>query len=91
MTDTQIIYVGSPGGPVEVVAPAGWEYDKTGALVWSRLLNLASERMLPQKRKRDEYVIDGQIEILSIILANSIGMAAFYWTQRAKEISRDKE
>jgi hypothetical protein len=86
-TDFQIIHADSPMGPRPMPAPAG-TYDKTATFAWSRLLHIAGERQKPAKRKRDEFVQDGQIEVLGNILANSMGMAAFYWTQEAKRLSK---
>jgi hypothetical protein len=48
---------------------------------------LASESAKPQKRQRDKFVLDGQIEILGIVIANSLGMASFYWVSEAKRLS----
>jgi hypothetical protein len=83
----EVILVDSPMGLRPLYAPAGWTYDKTARHLWSRLHHVADLRSEPQKTKRAEAVLDGQIEVLSIVIANSIGMAAWHWMMEAKRIA----
>lgn len=80
----QVILVDSPMGPRPLHAPAGWTFDKTAKHLWSRFHFVVSERAKPQKRKRDEFVLDGQIEVMAIVLANSLGMTSWYWIEKAR-------
>jgi hypothetical protein len=82
----QVILVDSPMGLRPLYAPAGWTYDKTARHLWSRLHHVADLRREKQKTKRAEAVLDGQIEILSIVIANSIGVASWHWMMEARRI-----
>jgi hypothetical protein len=85
--NAQFITVDTPGGPQPLLAPDGWEFDRTAKKCWSRLLYVAGESLKPQKRVRDKHVLDGQVEVLAIVLANSLGMASFFWQQEAKRLT----
>lgn len=80
----QVVLVDSPMGPRPLHAPSGWTFDKTAKHLWSRFHFVVSERAKPQKRRRDEFVLDGQIEVMAIVLANSLGMAWWYWIEQAR-------
>jgi hypothetical protein len=86
MAETQALTLETIAGPKKIKAPGRWQFDKTAIIVWSRLLQYTRERLKPQKRKRDEHELDAQIHALSIVLANSLGMAPPYWELAAKEL-----
>jgi len=86
--DVQVILVESPMGPRPLHAPARWIFDRTARHLWSRLHFAVSERAKPQKRKRDEHVLDGQIEVMAIVLGNSLGMSGWYWQDKARACTR---
>lgn len=79
----QTLTIDSPFGPREILAPAGWDFNSTDARVWSKLLDLTRNTQF--KTKRDEAVNNAQIEVLANVLANCLGMAAFYWVKVARE------
>lgn len=85
--ETQKVTLQTLSGPHKIVAPGGWKFNTTDIIVWARLMTLTRERRNKLKRVRDGYVLDGQIEILSIILANSLGMASYYWRKCASELA----
>lgn len=88
--DMQTLTLDTIVGPKPVLAPGGWEFDKTATIAWAKLLELVREQRKPQKLKRDEYVLDGQSLVLSVVLANSLGMASFYWREQARGIVRSE-
>ncbi len=77
-----LIRESGPMGPEEIRAPAG-NFDRTAIEAWYWLL--AYSRRNDFKTVREKLTNEAKIEALSIVLANSIGMAAFYWTQQARE------
>lgn len=89
MTGVKMLDLETIGGPKEVPAPDGYDYDKTATIAWARLLDLTREmhgqRMHRQSQKYFHRV-DAKMEILAVVLASSLGMAAPYWYQRAREI-----
>jgi len=87
MIDTQTLTIDTIVGPKPIDAPAGWEFDKTATTAWSWLLTYTRRRSEKLKTQRDGYVIDGQIQALAIVLANSLGMAPFYWEKIAREMA----
>lgn len=82
-----IVHVDSPMGRRPLLAPMGSVFDKTSEHLWSRLLFVAGESLKPQKRVRDKAVLDGQVEVLAIVIANANGMSAFFWSQEAKRLT----
>lgn len=83
---TQIIGFDTFVGIKRMVAPGGWQFTKVDKLLWSALCRYTQDRRRDQKRKRDEYVLDGQIEALSKVLANSLGMSSHYWIIEARRL-----
>lgn len=43
-------------------------------------------RMKGFKRQRDKFTAEAKIDVLSILLANTMGMAPTYWVLTAREI-----
>lgn len=80
MSDTQTIMIETIIGPRPILAPATWEFDKTATVAWAKLLELTRESRMPHKSLRDRKVLEGQIYILAIVLANALGMAPPYWS-----------
>lgn len=75
-------------GPRSILAPTGWEFDKTATIVWARLLTLYRRANKPFKTQRDRLVHDGKIEIIALVLASALGMATPYWQNAARDIVR---
>lgn len=80
-------------GKKEIAAPAGWDFDKTAIITWAKLLELVdlmhTERGRPARRtKAFFHRLDGQIQILSEVLASALGNAAPYWYDQARSNPR---
>lgn len=89
MAETQTLQIDTIMGKKPLKAPGGWKFDDTAKTVWCWLVNYTYELNDPRKKqrlKRDELVLKGQIHALANVLANSLGMAAPYWEQAAKEL-----
>jgi hypothetical protein len=78
-------------GPKAVPAPEKWKFDKTTTIVWAKLLELARDYIGPFQRQRDKYVAEGQIDVLANVLANSLGMADYYWRRQALDIAEGEK
>lgn len=85
---TQLITIDTLMGPSQIKAPGGWEFDETAKNCWSMLLSVTREvNDSASRTKREQAVLEGQAHILAVLLARSLGMAAFYWEQEAKKLS----
>lgn len=74
-------------GPRPIAAPAGWEFDKTAVIAWSKLIE--ETRTKDFKRLRDKFMVEAKIEALANVLACSLGMATHYWVMAAREIAKE--
>jgi len=84
----QMLTLDTVMGPREIVAPGG-SFDKTATIAWARLLT--ETRNKDFKRQRDKFMCEAKIEVLSIVLANAVGMASFYWVMTAREIVAEEQ
>ena len=83
--DWQTLHYSGISGPTTVQAPAGWDFDSTQTKVWLWLCSYTRERINGSiKTQREMRFADGKIEALSLILANTLGMALPYWQGQAK-------
>lgn len=76
-------------GPKPILAPDDWKFDKSATIVWSTLLRYTCEQRHTPKSKRDGFVLAGKIDALANVLANSLGMATYYWITQARAIAHD--
>lgn len=83
--ETQKLPYSSFSGPITILAPATWEFDKGMTTVWARLLELTRRGFEPFKTQRDKHVWTGQVYILALVLCR-MGMAPPYWEDAALEI-----
>lgn len=81
----QILKIDTLVGPKDLRAPAGWDFDETAIHVWSALL--AETRRSPILA-RDKHAQRWACDLLGNILANTLGMASFYWTEAAKTLTK---
>lgn len=77
-------------GSTPVIAPAAWEFGRGSTKAWAKLIELTRRGFEPFKTKRDRCVWEGQVEILSVVLANIHGMASPYWSNCALAIVIDE-
>lgn len=84
--DLRTITIDTIAGRKQILAPAGWQYDKTARIAWTWMLNTVADMTPPPKLVREQHVLDGELHVLAIVMANSLGMAAHYWEQEAKRI-----
>jgi hypothetical protein len=94
--DTQNLIIDTLVGPKQIPAPTPWSFGKTDTIVWSRLLQATYLKIQlgdaaggPRVIKREHARYTGQIEALSAVLADSQGMAAFYWENAAWELCKE--
>lgn len=74
-------------GRRHIYAPDGWVFDKTAIHAWRQLVIANAEQFF--KRRRDKDANDGRREALACLLANAVGMAAFYWDQEAERLVKE--
>lgn len=84
----QILEVRTIVGPKDVPAPAGFKFDATATTAWIKIVDLARDLRKPTKLKRDRFILEGQVEVLALVLANSLGLTPFYWSKIATDFSR---
>lgn len=87
--ETQVIMIDTIMGPQPRFAPAGWTFDKTAKVAWTRAMFIASDihRMetgLRKYRRKDLAEANAALYTLCEVLASSLGMAGPYWQQAAK-------
>lgn len=90
--ETQYLMLDTLSGPQPRIAPAGWTFDKTATIAWCKMVTIQRDmnNAPPQTTKRDLAVMQGKIETLGSVLALSLGMAEFYWTQAAQEFAEPR-
>lgn len=88
--ETQTIWLDTVIGLKSVKAPAGYDFDKTGKLVWSRLLALTDKFKVANSSHRalksEKVALAAQRRVLANILANAYGMSDFFWEQVSNEL-----
>ena len=84
----QILTIRTIVGPKDIPAPANFEFDKTATMAWIRLLDLTRAAGQPMKLKRDLHVIEGQIDVLALVLSNALGYTKFFWEKTAREFAQ---
>lgn len=87
--ERQLLTIRTITGPKDIPAPAQFEFDKTATMAWARLVRLTQELEKPAKRQRDRHVLEGQIDILALVLSDSLGFAKPYWTRLAEEFAKN--
>src|SRR3546814_112529 len=83
----QILKVRTILGPKDIPAPADFDFDTTGTIVWIKLVHLAREAKLPIKIHQARYVLEGQMAVLALVLSNSLGFTTWYWMKAANEFA----
>jgi hypothetical protein len=86
--ERQLLTIRTITGPKDISAPAQFEFDKTATMAWVRLVRLTQDLTKPTKRQRDRHVLEGQIDILALVLSDSLGFAKPYWTRLAQEFAK---
>lgn len=87
MSGWQTLTYDSIAGPQSIKAPAGWTFDSTQTSVWLWLCAHTRTRSSGKlKTQKEIRFVEGKIDALAQILANTLGMAAFYWQQAAKVV-----
>lgn len=84
----QIVLIDTIMGPKPLRAPDGWEFDKTGVIVWAALLSAV--RLKPTLGK-DKHAREQLIFSLANILSSALGMASPYWIEQAGIVVNGKE
>lgn len=90
--ETQTITIETVVGPKDHPAPDGWDFSPTmRRRVWIELLRLSGVELThPQRdQPRANATVErrAKIGMLSILLANDLGMSSYYWAQEATRIA----
>jgi len=88
----QVLMLDTVMGPQPRFAPDGWTFDKTAVIAWARILFYAKSikdiDLKPKMTQKDIARLEAKLDVLADVLATSLGMAPFYWSEAAKDFAR---
>lgn len=90
--ETQNLILQTINGNKVIKVPTGFQYDKTAIVAWNKLLNVTEQLIHAQQSKRsllrDQAAMAAQRRALANVLADSLGMADFFWEQASLELAK---